>query len=153
MEIIKEKTISFTGHRDLKDDFDKKLLEEKIIEYIKNGYDTFLCGMAVGFDLYIFEKLLKIKKDYKIKIVACIPYPKQSERFNKSDKEKYKKYLTLADESVVVSPNYDYFCMMRRNHFMVDNSSVLIAYYRKMKSGTYSTIKYAFDKGKKVEII
>ena len=40
--------------------------------------------------------------------------------------------------------------MMERNRFMVDNSSILLAYLREDRGGTYNTVKYAEKKQKQI---
>ena len=40
IEIIKEKSVSVTGHRVLRDGFDKNKVKEVFLERIKLGYDT-----------------------------------------------------------------------------------------------------------------
>ena len=67
------KTCSFTGHRSQKlpwrfDENDKRCLAMKTIlknhieEAIQNGYDTFLSGMALGFDMICTEIVLSFKQ-------------------------------------------------------------------------------------------
>ena len=63
--IDKEKSVAFTGHRDLPRDFDKNALENLIEKYILNGKENFLIGMAVGFDSVCFKAVEKLKKQYK----------------------------------------------------------------------------------------
>ena len=58
--IKREKTVAFSGHRSLGKDFNKLALCNEIIRLIETGYDTFLVGMAVGFDTECFKILEKI---------------------------------------------------------------------------------------------
>ena len=76
--IDRKKTCAFTGHRILKEDFDGELLRSVIKQIVEMGYDTFLCGMAIGFDAKCFKILEEIRKERKIKIIACIPCLSQS---------------------------------------------------------------------------
>ena len=147
---IKEKTCAFTGHRILREDFDKKLLASVIREVIDLGYDTFLCGMAIGFDSECFRCLEEIRKEKNIRIVACIPCLSQSYKYNYKQKAEYDRMLKNADEKIVVTEEYTPYCMQKRNAFMVDNSSLIISYLRTEKGGTFNTVKYAKSKGVKV---
>ncbi len=151
MKIIKEKTCAFTGHRILYNDFNKNQLKENILKVIERGYNTFLVGMALGFDTQVFIELFKLKNDYDIRIIACIPCSDQAKKFSLKDKELYYKMIEDADEKILISENYYNGCMQKRNRFMVDNSSILISYLRENKGGTYSTVSYAKTKG--IEII
>ena len=114
---------------------------------ITDGYDTFLIGMAIGFDTLCFLQLLKIKKKKNIKIIACIPFDNQSVAFSKEDKILYEKLLKQADEKIYVSHNYSSYCMQKRNKFMVDNSSAIVGFLRRDFGGTFNTLKYAEKKG------
>ena len=46
----------------------------------------------------------------------------------------------------LVSNHYTPTCMMDRNRYMVDKSSILIACYDGKSGGTWNTIKYAMDR-------
>lgn len=144
------KTCAFTGHRTLYPDYRADKLEKTINETIKDGYDTFLIGMAVGFDTECFKILLKIRKEKKIKIVACIPCENQSARFNKAQKKEYFELLEKADEKIFISKEYSPVCMKKRNEFMVKNCSLLIAYLKRDYGGTKQTVNYALKKEKKI---
>ena len=54
--------------------------------------------------------------------------------------------LSVADQKVYVSKEYTAWCMQKRNEFMVDNCSVLVAFLRQEKSGTGNTVRYAVKK-------
>ena len=145
-----EKTCSFTGHRILEKSFNVNKLEEVINSVLITGYNTFLIGMAKGFDSKCFEILLRKKQEKDIKIIACVPCKEQDKYFTKIEKEKYKKYLEKADEIVYISEEYINGCMQQRNRYMVDNSSLLIAYLKYPKGGTFYTVNYAIKKQKEI---
>ena len=151
MQIIKEKTVAFTGHRILKKDIDIKDLKYCIDCLIKGEKDTFLIGMAIGFDFLCFKVLLEFKKIYKnIKIIACVPCENQDKNWNLSQKIEYKSLIKKADEIIYTSKEYHIDAMFKRNRFMVDNSSVLVAYIYKTTGGAYYTAKYAIENQKEV---
>ncbi len=145
-----EKTCSVTGHRVIKNDINISVLREVFIKLINDGKDTFLIGMAVGFDTVCFKILQELKEYYNIKLVACIPCLDQDKSFTCSQREVYKKILNDADEKVLVSENYTPYCMHKRNAYMIDNSDTLVAYLREEKGGTFNTVKYAKSKNKKI---
>lgn len=152
LTIDKNKTLAVTGHRILLSDFSKNKLREKFIEFINNGFDTFLIGMAIGFDTVCFQTLEKLKREYKdIKLIACVPCINQAEKFSMLQKLEYKRMLSVADEVVYVGKEYTNTCMQKRNMFMVDNCSLLFAYITRDYGGTANTIRYAQKQG--VEII
>ena len=69
---IVSRTVAVTGHRTV-ENLNTARLEEVFRLLIKKGYDTYLVGMAVGFDTICFNILEKLREEYDIKIVACIP--------------------------------------------------------------------------------
>lgn len=149
MNIDIEKTCSFTGHRILKKDINIQNLDEKIDTLIEKGYDTFLVGMALGFDILCFERLL-LKKEKNIRIIACIPCKGQENKYPLKEKQKYLELINKADEKIYFFEEYEKGCMFVRNRFMIDNSSTLIAYFYKKIGGTYYTINYAERRRKNI---
>lgn len=148
--MIKEKTCCFSGHRILPLDFDKESFEKLVYKTVNDGFDTFLCGMAIGFDALCFSVLEKVRESYDIKIIACVPCNTQSKFFNKKQKAEYERMISKADSVINVGGEYYDGCMMDRNKFMVDNSSRLICYLNYGHGGTYSTVKYAVEAGAEV---
>ena len=145
-----EKACAFTGHRILPNNFDVSELKSVIENLIDSGYNTFLCGMALGFDMLCFSVLLELKKYNDIRLIACVPCNEQSKFFTKTQAKEYNNLIGKADEVVILSEDYYDGCMQKRNRFMVDNSSVLVAYLRTNHGGTYSTIKYAVENDRKI---
>ncbi len=142
------KTCAVTGHRVLPYNFDKERLKKRLEQIVNIGYDTFMVGMALGFDTECFKALEKIRKNKPIKIIACIPCRSQADRFNKIQKAEYERMLASADEKVYVSEEYDSKCMMKRNIYMVDRSSLVYCYLNRNFGGTYNTVKYTQKNGK-----
>lgn len=168
MNIDKSKAVCFSGHRPEKlfgisetltyyDEPVKRVMSIVYMEIdsaIKQGYDTFIIGMARGVDLWIGSLLLELKRIHPdIKIVCAIPFRDQASSLEGEEKLTYMAVLSMAAEVVYVSEAYTRDCMLRRNRFMVDNSSKLIAVVRDWKSGTGQTIRYAQKKGIDVRII
>lgn len=145
--INRARTCAFSGHRAVGKDLKKGDLKEIIEKFTENGYDTFLIGMARGFDLLCYSVLDEIRKEKPIKIVACIPCENQDEKFSLKDKQKYNEAINGVDDKIYIGREYDKRCMHKRNEFMVDNSSALIVYLKRDFGGTYSTIKYAEKNG------
>ncbi len=152
MNIDRNKTLAVTGHRTLNLDFSKKKLRENFITYIEKGFNTFLIGMAIGFDTVCFQTLESLKKEYgDIKLIACVPCISQAERFSMLQKIEYKRMLSVADEVVYVGKEYTNTCMQKRNMFMVDNASLVFAYIKRDFGGTANTVRYAKKQGVTVE--
>ena len=150
MIIKKENCCAVTGHRVLGGDFDEIKLKKVFEKLIGNGFDTFLIGMAVGFDTACFNVLEDLRKKHgNIRLIACIPCVTQSYKFTVRQKEEYERMLDSADFKVIISKEYTPTCMFKRNMYMVDNSVTVVAYLKKDVSsgGTVNTVKYAQKKG------
>ena len=147
---ISEKTCSVTGHRNVKNDLDLDRLKSEFLTLISEGYDTFLVGCAVGFDTICYKVLKEIRKEKNIKIVGCIPCLNQDAKFSFLQKIEYKNMLKNLDERVLISENYTRYCMNVRNKFMVDNSTVTVAYLRENIGGTFNTVNMAKNKKNRI---
>ena len=143
-------TCCFTGHRIIPKDFSVDNLNKVINNVLISGYRTFLVGMAMGFDLKCVEVLLEKKREYNIDIIACIPCKNQDKFFKNEDKERYQEYLKKVDKIVCFGDEYVNGCMQIRNRYMVDNSSVLIAYLKYFKGGALYTVNYAKKQNKEI---
>ena len=149
-----EKTCAFTGHRAVGNALDISLLTECVKGFIEKGYDTFLCGMAIGFDLIAAQTVLSLKEQFdNVKLIACVPCPGQERFFPDGEKEKYSDILSKCDQVITVSAHYYKGCMHTRDRFIGANSSVLIAYERPATGGTHYTPTYARSLNKKILII
>ena len=146
---IRQKSVCITGHRTIEDNIKQDTFDHLDV-LIKRGYSIFYVGMAVGFDTLCFQFLEKLREKNGIKIIACVPCPSQPERFSYAQKKEYFRMLESADEKIVLSPTYTPYCMQKRNQYMVDNSSVCIAYKTSEKGGTAYTVKYANKAGLEV---
>lgn len=127
----------------------KEKLKTTILNLINNGYNTFYNGMAEGFDLYAAEILNNLKNQgYNIKIIACLPYKKQSMYYTEKNKDLYSKILKNCDD-IYIASNGEYFngCTIIRNKYMVENSSVLVCYLLSHVGGTANTVNIAKKKG------
>ena len=148
-----QKTCCFTGHRLIEEsDFSslQQSLEHTVRRAIEEfGFCNFIAGGALGFDTLASETLLLLKKDYpQIRLLLALPCPEQARYFKKADILRYERILNFCDKYVYVSPHYTPSCMHERNRFLVDHSSLCIAYLREgAKGGTAYTVSYAKEKG------
>lgn len=141
---------AITGHRVVPESFDVGKLAEVLLDITKRGYRFFYVGMALGFDMLCFDILEKIRETQPIKIVACVPCRNQADGWTEAQKKEYRRALSSADECVVLGDEYTTGCMHRRNRYMVDRASLVIAYVIKRTGGAYSTVKYAVQQEKEI---
>ena len=151
----KEKTCCFSGHRPTKlpwganeaDPACRKLKEElrsRLEGIYEAGYRHFICGMAIGCDMYFAEAVLELQKAHPdVTLEAAIPCGSQPEKWYLDQRKRYNRLLDACSTVTVLQISYTPDCMMRRNMYMVDNSSLLLACFDGRPGGTMNTIVYA----------
>ncbi len=148
---MRGKLCALTGHRTLAPEFDEYALHERLEGLINEGYDYFLCGMAMGFDLLALKHLIELKGKYPIQIEACIPCPNQEKYFPKNQKKLYRELLQWCDHRTLISQTGGTWVYLVRDRYMVDCCDCLLAYCKKQTGGAAYTVGYAQKKG--VEVI
>ena len=158
-------TCCFTGHRPMKlpwgmneDDPRCLMLKAELAARLEGlyalGFRRFLCGMAIGCDMYFAEAVLALREDHPdVRLEAVIPFGDQPGRWNEKQRRRYNSLIDRADRVTVLQTVYTSDCMMRRNRWMVDRSSVLLACYDGRPGGTMNTILYAERSGLRVILI
>ena len=161
----KGKTCCFSGHRPAKlpwganeDDPACRRLKEELRSRLDGiyeaGYRHFICGMAIGCDMYFAEAVLKLKENYPdITLEAAIPCGSQPEKWNSEQRKRYNRLIDACTYVTVLQINYTSDCMMKRNIYMVDHASLLLACFNGCAGGTMNTILYARRNGVKDIII
>lgn len=152
-------TCCFTGHRPEKlpwrDDEDapaclalKARIARALEELYRRGYRHFITGMAKGADLYFAEAVLALRgRCPDVVLEAAVPCASQADRWTAAEQARYRAILDQCDLESLIQQHYDRFCMFRRNRYMVEHSSLLLAVYDGSKGGTRYTIGYAVDCG------
>lgn len=152
-------TCFFTGHRVIPANERDRIIKQTVslCTHLINEYNVniFVAGGALGFDTIAAIEILKLKKIYPhIQLHLYIPCIDQASKWRNRDIELYNKIKEMAEEVKYVSnAPYTSGCMQQRNRAMVNDAFYGIAYCTNTKSGTYSTVKYAKDKGRNVIII
>ncbi len=163
---MNENRCAFTGHRPKKlpwryNETDprcaalKKRLTQEIVRLAELGYTDFFSGMAEGADTWAALAVLDLKKENTALRLHCVlPCEGQASRWSPSARKLYYYILEQADEIVYVSREYSADCMLKRNHYLVDNSDCLLAVYNgEERGGTAMTVRYARKLDKKTIII
>ncbi|MCR5575963.1 MAG: DUF1273 domain-containing protein [Oscillospiraceae bacterium] len=118
------------------------------------GCRRFLCGMAIGCDMYFAEAVLALRDLHPdLRLEAAIPFGDQPGRWNEKQRRRYNALINAADGVTVLQTVYTGDCMMRRNRWMVDRSDILLACYDGRPGGTMNTILYAQRCGLRVVLI
>ena len=158
----KDISCCFTGHRPEKlpwgcDERDERCvkLKEELACHLEGlylaGLRHFICGMARGCDFYFAEAVLRLRQKYPdVTLEAALPCDSQSSAWPADERRRYDHLLAECDEVTFVAHRYSPGCMQRRNRYMVDSSSVLLAVFNGTAGGTMQTILYAQRSGLKL---
>lgn len=163
---MKENTCCFTGHRSsalswkyeeggFKFSFFKRKLKKSIKQAIADDYIHFISGMALGVDMIVANLVLELKTKYPdIPLECAIPCLNQATKQIDSSILRYQNIQQEADKVTIVSDSLYYNgCMPKRNKYMVDHSSRIIAVFNGKQGGTAQTIRMAENAGLSVVII
>lgn len=151
----RETTCCFTGHRPGKlpwgeheSSADCVALKERLAEELERayarGYRHFVSGMAWGCDFYFCEAVLDLRaRNPGVTLEAAVPCEEQAARWPEGVRNRYFRLIEACDLETLVQKHYSARCMQRRNRYMVDQSSLLIAAFDGLLGGTMYTITYA----------
>lgn len=149
----------FTGHRPGKlpwkyqeDDPRCLALKQKMADAVETayeeGYRHFICGMAMGCDLYFCACVLELRRRFPdVTVEAAIPCPTQADAWPETQRQRYLQMVADCDFETLVSERYSPSCMQRRDRYMVDHASLLIAAFDGSAGGTRYTVEYAMRRG------
>lgn len=159
-------TCAFTGHRPQKLPWRsdesalgcialKNRLAQEVRTLAARGCRTFLSGMALGTDQWAACAVLNLRREIPdIRLNCVLPCESQDCKWTPEQRESYYILLEQADSIAYVSREYTSDCMMKRNRYMVDHASVILAVYNgEKRSGTAATVRYARNQGRELWIL
>lgn len=132
----------------------RSILIFNIENAIQNGYTHFIAGGAIGFDMLAAECVLELQSSHNdLSLEIAIPCENQSKYYTAEQKVRYASIISAATKTTQVCTHYTKYCMQKRNEYIVDNSSLVIAYFTGTPSGTKNTIDFAKRNGVKIVYI
>lgn len=152
---LNARTCCFTGHRPeklpwRKNELDPRcvLLKRKIYDIVDalycSGINHFICGMALGCDTYFCEAVIALRDEHDdVTLEAAIPCEGQYRGWSEEEKQRYFYLVSQCDDETILQKDYTPECMLERNKYMVEASSVLIAIFNGTHGGTMQTVNYA----------
>lgn len=152
------KRCCFTGHRPEK----LRCTESEVIEQLrtaiasayKEGFRTFISGMARGVDIWAAQIVLKERiRHPDIQLICALPHPDFEKKWKIVWQKQYADILAEADLVKTICPTFSKSAYQKRNNWMVDNSSLVLAVFNGEPGGTANTISYARKQGVEVVII
>ena len=132
------KTVAFTGYRPEKMPFAENKKDEAYLRFreaqlkvinrlIERGYTSFISGAAQGFDTWVAEDILTLrKKNKELSLECAIPFPDQAKKWPLPEQIRRHKIISHADSSVTLSEHYHRDCFFARNRYMVDKADVVV---------------------------
>ena len=162
---LSAQTCCLTGHRPNKlpwrtDELDPRCLalKRKLYDIADalycSGIRHFISGMALGCDTYFCEAIIELRDEHPdIVLEAAIPFKGQSDLWSEADKSRYNYLVSQCDFETVLQEEFSKGCMLARDRYMVDNSSVVIAVYNGSKGGTQYTVNYAKKSDREIIIL
>jgi len=158
--------LAVTGHRPKKigkdcynvnSDLSKRWIAffKKYIKELKITPMSCTSGMALGIDTLFAIAVLQLQNEgYNIQLICAIPCNNHDCKWQAFSKTIYKEILLRANKIVnVTNKNYTNTCMQKRNEYMVDNASQLLAIWDGSHSGTGNCVQYANKIGIDVDIV
>lgn len=168
-------TVCITGHREkgvipyrgnriywnITKEAVKCMLGTYIDMALEKGYRSFFSGLAEGADLWAAEHILRKKKrDGSIRLIGAMPFLDHAAGFSEESIKLLEKAERGADELVLINddPDASYSKINSvyrdRNYFMVENSSVTLAFLNDdasaRRTGTMQTVNYSNRRGRRV---
>lgn len=148
----------FTGHRPEKMTVPEPVviegLEKEIRQTIADGFTVFISGMARGVDIWAAEIVLRLRSaGQPLRLICVSPYRGFESRWSPDWRQRYNAIIGTADLVRFICPFYSRDCFQRRNEWMVDHSSRVIAVYNGEAGGTRNTIQYAERNGIQVKMV
>lgn len=115
--------------------------------------EKIISGMATGTDQWAAEIAIELG----IPFIAALPCQNQDAKWPPKGREVFKEILAKAEEVVLVHDGpYTSDCMHKRDQWVVDNSSALLAVWNGQRyGGTFATVRMAekgINKGREYEI-
>lgn len=165
MGIDTHHTCCFTGHRTDKlpwgeEETDPRCTELKqsitreITSLYQRGFRHFISGMAMGCDLYFAEAALALRERcHGVTVEGAVPCPTQAQKWPETLRRRWRAILDTCDLETVVQQNYDRWCMLRRDRYIVDRSAAVLAVFDGAPGGTQYTLNYAMDKKREILLL
>ena len=157
-EELKKHRCAFTGHRPEKivgqEGFVIVELRKAIESAVNEGYTTFISGCSRGVDLWAADIIIEMRRHNKrLKLICAIPFDGFDEKWPLD----WKKHLVLikkeADWIQVISNEYHPEAYQKRNIWMVNKASKIIAVCNGEPSGTLNTVRYAETQNVSIHMI
>ena len=123
--------------------------------YASTGDAIFITGMAIGADQLFANAVIRLlDSGVMCRLIAAVPFEGQDKIWPPRGKEIYRSILKRCEVTYVSTPGYAAWKMQKRNKWMVDRATNVLAIWDgKQVGGTYNAIQEAKRCGKKITIV
>jgi len=106
----------------------KLALSEKLLELCHNGVTEFFTNCEYGVSLWVAEALVAMRETLNapVKVHIIIPHEEQAVKWNSAVRERYYDVHAAADTVTMLSTQYHEDCYADADHYMLDNSVMLL---------------------------
>lgn len=128
--------------------FIKKALEGRFIELLDEGLEWVIVSGQLGVETWAVEVILELKVNYpQLKYAIITPFIEQDQKWNDTNKEKYRALLAQADYEVsLTSTPYEApWQFIEKNKFFLRNSDGMLVVYDEDNEGSPKFIKKSAD--------
>lgn len=132
--------------------FLKAVLTKEIEKLIDREVIEFFSGLAQGVDIWAAQIVLaQREKNPILKLHCVLPCRDQAKKWGASAQKCHQNILEQANSVICLSESYYDGCMLNRNRYLVEHSSILLAVYNgSWRSGTGMTVRYAQKLGREI---
>lgn len=130
----------------------KEMLKKEIEKLLDCGVTDFYSGLAEGVDTWAAQIVLALReKNPTLKLHCILPCRDQAKKWEASAQKRHQNILEQANSVICLSESYYDGCMLNRNKYLVEHSSILLAVYDgNWRSGTGMTVRYAQKLGQEI---
>ena len=129
-------------------------LREEILSAIKDGYTTFITGCSKGLDLWAADIILELRRSNKsLRLICAVPFEGFDSKWPTDWVKHYRLVRKQADWVEIICPSYSPNAYQKRNMWMCNRSTRLIAVWDGLPSGTKNTVDFANSQNISVKII
>lgn len=109
----------------------KLFLQDKIKAYIEDGLEWVIIQGNLGTELWAAEVVIRLKKNYDIKLSIITPFLNHTEKWNDENKVYYQQISNKADyiNSVFQDEYKGSYMFKQANQFILDNTNGAILFY------------------------
>lgn len=126
---------------------DERLIDLCVAALRRYTPEKVISGMALGLDMALSDAAVR----ENIPLVAAIPFEGQEVRWSDDQQARFRRLREAAAEVVIVCEGgFSAASMQRRNEWMVDNSSLVLALWSGKPGGTGNCVRYPESVGSRI---